>query len=154
VIVSDTTTPIILMETGRWELLSNLFYRVSIPKAVYEELLCKDEGSLPDFFEIIEIRDDPMLETLKMLLDRGESEAIVLALRLGQPLIIDEKKGRKIARRYGIEIVGLLGIVYLNVKKGRLDAKGAFEFLDEVQERGFRISESLLQRMKQKVKQA
>jgi predicted nucleic acid-binding protein len=42
-----------------------------------------------------------------------QSEAIALALELNRALIIDEKKGRKIALHQGIKIIGLLGIVYL-----------------------------------------
>jgi len=153
VIVSDSTTLIVLMETRRWDLLGNLFSRIWIPRAVYEEVLFKDEKRLPSFLEVHEVEDDATLQTLRLLLDRGESEAIALAMQLGRPLIIDEKKGRKIARRYGVEIMGLLGIVYLNVKKGFLDASAAEDFLQEAKARGFQISERLIARMMQKVKE-
>jgi len=34
-------------------------------------------------------------------------------------LIIDEKKARKMAKNFDIKIIGLLGIIYLNAKRGR-----------------------------------
>jgi len=133
--------------------LGNLCSRIWIPRAVYEEILFKEEKRLPSFLEIREVEDDATLQTLSLLLDRGESEAIALAMQLGRPLIIDEEKGRKIARHHGVEIIGLLGIVYLNVKKGFLDASAAEDFLQEAKARGFRISERLIAQMMQKVKE-
>ena len=81
------------------------------------------------------------------MLDLGESEAIALALELNSKLIIDEKKGRKIAMRQGLEIIGLLGIVYLNIKKGFISKEEAKEFLDEALAHGYRISKSLIDEM-------
>jgi predicted nucleic acid-binding protein len=88
-----------------------------------------------------------MLDTLKNVLDLGESEAIALALELGLPLIIDEKKGRKIALREGIKIIGLLGIVYLNIKKGNINEKEAKDFLKDAIANGYRISTRLIDEM-------
>ena len=48
---------------------------------------------------------------LELILGRSEAEAIMLAEKLKLPLIIDEKKGRKIAERRGIKIIGTLGIL-------------------------------------------
>ena len=46
-------------------------------------------------------------------LDRGESEAIALALELGAHLLLDEYHGRRIAGQRGIEITGSVGIASL-----------------------------------------
>ena len=150
-IVSDSTTLIILFDLKRTELLSNLFDKVTVPEAVYRELTAKTSVDLPNFMEIKPVAQRSELETLMRLLDRGESEAILLAMELKRPLIIDEKKGRKIARQKGVEILGLLGILYLNVKKGFLTIEEAREFLDAARNHGYRIAERLIDEMLEKL---
>jgi len=146
-IVSDSTTLIILWDLARMELLSNLFSRILIPKSVYQEISAKEKITLPDFMEVKAVQPSEKLETLSMLLDAGESEAIALALELNMPLIIDEKKGRTIAMREGIVIMGLLGVVYLNIKKGFIREEEARRFLDDAVANGYRISKTLVTEM-------
>jgi predicted nucleic acid-binding protein len=146
-IVSDSTTLIILFDLSRIELLSNLFPTVIIPSAVYDEISIKKSIILPTFMSVQVAKDDEVLKSLKQLLDLGESEAIALALELGLKLIIDEKKGRKIAMRQGLEIIGLLGIVYLNIKKGFISKEEAKTFLDDALAHGYRINQKLIDGM-------
>jgi predicted nucleic acid-binding protein len=146
-IISDSTTLIILFDLDRVELLSNLFPKVIIPSAVYEEITVKNSLLLPQFISVQEAKECEILETLKLVLDLGESEAIALALELDSKLIIDEKKGRKIAMKQGLEIIGLLGIVYLNIKKEFISLEEAREFLDDALLHGYRISQKLIDGM-------
>ena len=150
-IVSDSTTLIILLDLQRLELLSNLFEKVYIPKAVYDEISAKKEITLPAFMKVKAVHPCDKLDTLTMLLDAGESEAIALALELKMPLIIDEKKGRKIALQEGIKIVGLLGVIYLNIKKSYLTAEDAKQFLEDARAHGYRISQHLVDTMFQRL---
>ena len=62
-------------------------------------------------------------------------------------MIIDEKKGRKIALAQGLEIIGLLGIVYLNIRNGFLSRNEAKQFLDEALHHGYRINSKLIETM-------
>ena len=146
-IISDSTTLIILFDLQRLELLSTLFSEVLIPKAVYDEISVKKEITLPNFMKVKEVHTCDKLDTLMMLLDSGESEAIALALELKMPLIIDEKKGRKIALQEGIKILGLLGVVYLNIKKEYLTVQEAQAFLADALSHGYRISQYLIDEM-------
>jgi predicted nucleic acid-binding protein len=73
-------------------------------------------------------------------------------LELESKLIIDEKKGRKIAMRQGLEIIGLLGIVYLNIKKGFISKEEAKAFLDDALSHGYRINQKLVNGMLEKLK--
>ena len=53
-----------------------------------------------------------MVEKLSLELDRGEAEAIALAIEVeADRLLIDERIGRNVAQRYGINITGLLGVL-------------------------------------------
>lgn len=146
-IVSDSTTLIVLLDLQCMELLSNLFTEIIIPEAVYGEITVKNNNSLPSWMKVKKVKDSETLDTLKLLLDEGESEAIALALSLEMSLIIDEKKGRKIALNKGIKIVGLLGIVYLNVKKGYMTKDEARDFMQDALAHGYRISPALIEQM-------
>ena len=146
-IISDSTTLIVLFDLDRLDLLSNIFEQVIMPDAVYKEVSVKNDINLPKFMSVRKVNISEILDTLNNVLDRGESEAIALAIELGMPLIIDEKKGRKIALREGIKIMGLLGVVYLNIKKEYLSKDNARNFLDDAVENGYRISASLIEEM-------
>ena len=149
IVISDTTALIILAKSDAFSLLSNLFQKIYIPKAVYDELMVKDDivnYRIKEFdkIEVKPVTDMITLERIKTLkIDKGEVEAISLALELNLMLIIDERKGRKIALNQGLKIVGVLGILIENYRK-------EFITLDEVKlyfllfkEQGLRISEQL-----------
>lgn len=146
-IVSDSTTLIILLDLDKLEYLSNLFSTVTIPQTVYEEVTSKNQSILPPFIKVLKVEKNELLDDLLLLLDKGESEAIVLAKQRQWPLIIDEKKGRKIASNLQIEIIGLLGIIYLNIKKQHIHNKEAEQFLQKAIQHGFRISSKLISDM-------
>ena len=143
-IVSDSTALIILLDLKRIDLLKNIFEKVMIPKSVYAEISVKKPIDLPEFIDIVNVKKSDILHTLKLLLDLGESEAIALAKELNMPIIIDEKKGRKIAKNLNIKIIGLLGIVYLNVKKGFITKEDAEFFLKSAVNHGYRIKSELV----------
>ena len=149
IVISDTTALIILAKSDAFSLLSNLFQKVYIPQAVYDELMFKDDivnYRVKEFdkIEVKPVNDMTTLERIKTLkIDKGEVEAISLALELNLMLIIDERKGRKIALNQGLKIVGVLGILIENYRK-------KFLTLDEVKlnfllfkEQGLRVSEQL-----------
>jgi len=152
-IVSDSTTIIILSNLDRFDLLSKLFTEIIIPQAVYQELNTKISTELPSFITIKKIKPSKVFDDIISLLDTGESEAISLAIELGTGLIIDEKKGRKIAINKGVRIIGLLGIIYLNIQRGFISKNQAKIFLDLAIENGFRISPILIKNMFDKLKE-
>jgi len=143
-IVSDSTTLIILFDLERTELLKNLFDEVFIPPIVLEEISVKYPIILPSFMKVEKLKDDELFNALTKLLDLGESEAISLAKEKNLSLIIDEKRGRKIAKNMGLKVIGLLGLVYLNVKRGFLTKNEASNFLDNAIEHGYRISKKMV----------
>ena len=76
-------------------------------------------------------------------LDTGESEAIVLAKEMKLSLLIDEKKGRKIASNLGINIFGFIGLLVLNYKKDFLTKDEVLDIFYKAKEQGFRVSSIL-----------
>ena len=143
-IVSDSTALIVLFDLDRVELLENLFEVVYITPIVLEEISVKYPLVLPSFIKVEKLKDNELFNSLKMLLDLGESESIALAKEKNLSIIIDEKKGRKIAKEMGLKVIGLLGIVYLNAKKGFLTKSEASEFIKSAIEHGYRISKKMV----------
>lgn len=83
------------------------------------------------------------------LLDRGEAEAIALALELkAEELLIDERLGRREANRLGVPIIGVLGI--LLVAKRRTLINAVQPVVDAlISKAGFRVSLQLYEQVLQ-----
>lgn len=64
-----------------------------------------------------------------MLLDAGEAEAITVAKERRLPLLVDETKGRSIARMMGIPVLGLVGLLLMAVQRGHLAPADAEQLL-------------------------
>ena len=149
IIISDTTTPIILAKTNHLDLLSNFVKTVYIPLAVKEELSQKSDGvqeaiEKADFIKVVEVQDHTILEKIKLSnLDKGETEAIALALEKNLDLIIDERLGRRYAQSKNINIIGLLGILKINLFNGFINYVELLYMLEEFKEVDFRISPRL-----------
>ena len=147
VVVSDSSTLIILSDLNRLDYLQNIFNTIYIPPKVYEEISFKREFTLPDFIKIESIKDNQYIDYLNMILDAGESQAIALAIEKNLPLIIDEKKGRRVAKNLSVDIIGLLGVIYLNIRGNFITIKEAKEFLDRAKDNNYRISSKLIDDM-------
>lgn len=147
VIISDTTTLIVLEKQNKLSLLCKLFDEVIVPQAVYEELLIglESDKTVKAFsclnIEIVVYSE--RLQDLLMILDQGEAEAIELAISKNLPLIIDEKKGRKIAQNLDLIVTGLAGILILATKKKILTSNQAQVLLEKSMQSGYRLSETL-----------
>jgi len=147
-IVSDTTTLIILGKLDRYDLLANLFSKIYLPQEVIQEISKKIDGvyekiTKNSLFETKRITDIALFTLLDGILDKGESQAIVLAKELELILLIDEKKGRNIAKNMGLDIIGLIGILILNVKKEHISKKEAIAILEDIKKLKFRVSQKL-----------
>ena len=155
IIISDTTPIISLIKINRLDLLEELFGEVLIPDAVFRELTTnvtfKEEADIvksSEFIKVSSIQNRKSLEILQAAsgLDAGESEAIILADELkSDVLIIDEKRGRKVAQNLGIAITGTIGILiqaYHEKILSEEEVKSCFEYLKNS---SIRLSDTLIQ---------
>ena len=117
IVVSDTSPLTALLTVGEERLLTKLFDEVVIPLAVRNELLRKHDR-LPDWLRIASVQDTAHVDKFSQLVDAGEAEAIALALELhADRVLMDERKGRKLATQEGVAVIGLLGVVLLAKRK-------------------------------------
>lgn len=124
-IVSDSSPITNLIQVGLLDILKKLFGEITIPEQVYWELANyekqKAEIDVRSWILIRKVSNENEVLTFEGILDSGEAEAIVLSRELGaERLLIDEKKGREIAQKLGLKIIGLLGILVLAKRKGHI----------------------------------
>ena len=150
-VISDSSTVTNLIQIGKLDLLEKLFGEVLIPQKVYEELSeyenQKEQLDSCDWILVKTVLDHKAAAELREVIDSGEAEVIVLAQELKADfLIIDERKGRKVAEERGLRIVGLLGILTRAKEAGHIsNLKPLLDIL--VKEIGFRISPNLYDRI-------
>lgn len=153
IVVSDTSPISNLLLIDRLPLLPAVFGKVIVPAKVFEELLALEihfghdlqEIKTAPWLEIREVSDRAAVLHFQQFLDKGESEAIVLARDLRADfLLIDESEGRKIAQNVGLRIIGLLGVLMQAKRNGIIEA--IKPVMDELRSKaGFRIAEPLYQ---------
>ncbi|MEB3755903.1 MAG: DUF3368 domain-containing protein [Desulfurococcales archaeon] len=144
--ISNTSPLIALKHAELLEKLSLLFKRIIVPPSVMRELSVKENEYFQslDFLSVEESHDERMVAVLKTIVDEGEAEAIALVLERGNLLIIDDSKGRKLAKRLGLKVIGTLGLLKTMKLKGLIEEiKSAIERLKK---RGFYLSDDLVDR--------
>ena len=99
IIISDTSSLIALTNIGELEILKNIYEEVTITPEIAKEY----GPEIPDWIRIVPVEDQQKFMLLKLELDEGESSGIALALENESSLlIIDERKGRALAKKLRI----------------------------------------------------
>jgi len=145
--VSNTSLLIALKHAELLEKLNLLFQRIIVPPSVMRELSVKEKEYFQglSFLSVEEPRDRRLVLVLKTIVDEGEAEAMTLALEKNSLLIIDDLKGRKAARRLGLEIIGTLGVLKAMKLKGIV--REVKPFIERLREKGFYISDDLVNKL-------
>ena len=143
--VCNSTPLIALSRIGKLKLLREYFSEVYIPQEVYDEVVTRGGGlsSAKDvkstgWIKAKVVSNEIAVDSLCTTLDRGESEAIVLAREKNALLILDDGAGRRIARSLGLQITGTIGLLLLAAEDGKLNLKRS---IDDLMSAGFRLSE-------------
>lgn len=152
VIVSDTTSLIVLESLDQLGLVCGLFDSVLIPQAVFNELVVGSPSisyklQESTCIEIVQLPASIQLTDLLLILDQGEAEAITLALDKRLPILIDERKGRRIAQQKGLVVTGFLGLLLLATQQNLLSKSQAKALLDQAINNGFRVADKLYQQI-------
>lgn len=154
VIVADSGPLIALAILDQLPLLNQLFTEVLLPEEVFKECTVKPESSgakeitlatESGRLTVVAVSDDTNILSLSRILDPGEAAAITLAEAKQSILLIDERKGRKIALARGLEIIGTGAILIHAKRKGVIPE--VRPSLDALQDQGYRLSQQLYVRL-------
>jgi len=138
IIVADASCLIVLQNIGDLPLLQKLFGEVFVTEEVGKEFGL----DLPEWIKVKTVRDKARQNALNLILDAGEASSIALCLETDEStLIIDEKKGRRIALDLDLKITGTLGVVVKAKEKGLIDS--IENVLEKLENADFRISPGL-----------
>lgn len=147
IVVADSSPLIYLSALGRLDLLRELYGRVLVPRAVFDEVVVAGAGEAGSrevasalWIEVRDVVFNMFLTDLESRLDPGEAAAIVLALDLrAELLLIDDRAGRREAAAIGLRLHGTLGVLVHARRCGLLTALGPE--ISALVTAGFRISE-------------
>lgn len=138
VVIADTTCLIAFDHIGKPEILKSLFGSLVVTNIVSLEY----GGPLPTFIQIQNPENKNVFNSILSNLDEGEASSIALAVEIPNSLlIIDEKKGRKVALDLGLNIIGTLRIILEAKNKGHITS--VREVLDLLKSHKFRFSNSV-----------
>jgi hypothetical protein len=155
-VVTNTGPLIYLAVLQRFDLLKQLFDRVHISQAVFEEVAVQGAG-LPGadetdaavrsgWLQLAEVQNRIAVDALLDELDLGEAEAIVLARErnIGR-VLLDDGLARAKAQSMGLDVTGTIGVLLLAQRSG-IDVNLKHD-LDVLIRSNFRLSRDLYDRL-------
>ncbi|MBR5345765.1 MAG: DUF3368 domain-containing protein [Clostridia bacterium] len=161
IVVSDTTPLISLMKVSLLDILHSLFGEIRIPEAVYDELTINeryaseaDQIRNSSFIKRVTVQDKKTVMILRNAagLDIGESEAITYAENLKAAiLLMDEARGRKVAKSLDIPIMGTVGVLLSACRQGILGKSEVEAALDGLVAANCRIGKDVVEAAKRRL---
>ena len=139
IVISDTSCLIALDRIDYLHILRETFNHILTTPEIEQEFGQK----LPDWIHIQKNKDDNKKRELEISVDKGEASAIALALEIRNcTLIIDEKKGRELAKKLHIDIIGTLKVILLAKQKGIIPR--VKPLIEQLQRDNFRLAKNIV----------
>ncbi len=128
VLIVDSGPLIAFARIGQLALLPKLGSRIVIPPAVWQEVTITSSNA-PGAETVrqqawleIETPDALLVESLAILIDRGEAEVIALARTLADSeVVLDDARARRVAERLNIARIGTIGLLRRAKRRGLID---------------------------------
>jgi predicted nucleic acid-binding protein len=118
--VSNSSPFILFAAIDRFELLHDLYGEIIAPEAVWRGITVSGEG-LPGAAEAssasrvrrVSVTDAAIASLSLARLHRGETEAIAMAVLPSPPvpILLDDRRARRVARTDGLKVTGAAGVV-------------------------------------------
>lgn len=157
IVISDTTPLISFLKINRLDLLEKLFCTVQVPKGVFAELIGNPKYTSEteivkqsDFIKVVDKIDESYVSLLRRSagLDLGESEAIYLSDNgKSDLLLMDEIRGREVAMRMGIKVMGTIGVLGLAYEDSLISKNEIQNAIEILRDSGRHISEKLYEQL-------
>lgn len=127
ILVADCSALIALAICDALPLLDQLFGQVVVPETVYHEAVIDGKPEAESLRHYLKGRVRALDPNLPILLDgfsdRGETEAMLLYHQLrADYLLIDDRRGRRMAHINHIQVIGSLGILLGAKRAGLIQA--------------------------------
>lgn len=147
ILVADCSALVALATCDALPLLDQLFGTVIVPEAVYREAAVGDKPEAERLQVYLDGRvralDPARLILLDGFSDPGETEAMLLYRQLqADYLLIDDRRGRRMARINNIDVIGSLGVL-LGAKRAGL-IKAVKPSVQRLVESDLYLSEALI----------
>lgn len=144
--VTNTSSLIFIGKLRLFDLTKNVFDKILVPTQVMEELLEKDSpenlyiktelGKLLREVEVKKIIDFP--------LHPGEKSAISLCLEKNIKIFLsDDKRARRYAISFNIEIIGVIGIILQNLQEKYIKKDEAKSLMHKLIQEGYHMNSGL-----------
>ena len=131
IVVSNTSPLTNLAAIGQFDLFRRLYSSINIADGVWDELNAmrnhwpgsKEVAGSTGWIKRYSVRNQLLVSALRRDIDRGEAESIALAIELEADLVLlDEKEGRHAAKRLGLKVVGIVGMLLEAKNSGFVDS--------------------------------
>ncbi len=151
--ISNSSPIIHLAKIEQLDLLRDFFGELLIPEAVYEECMTQGKGRSEvarikqvSWLRVLPVTNRHLVKLLNSEIDRGEAEAIALALETQASLILlDDADAREKARLYSLRITGTLGLLLRAKQVGKIASLSVM--LDALCQTGFWLRAELIHRL-------
>lgn len=152
-VIVNTSPLLFLSKIDRLSILKK-FGQIFVPIGVISEIKHKQDEALTDvvkatkdWLNICVVKDKNLFNVLSNELDEGESEVICLALEQKiKWVVLDDQDARRFAHRYGLNVIGTLGLLAWAKKKGFV-ANFRAEVIN-LQKAGFYATPMLIERLR------
>lgn len=157
IIVADASPLIALAKLDHLPLLQRVFSALHVPEIVYTEVINdlsrEDSKALKTFLDANGTPHpnitNEFTQVISLTLDAGETQALALAQALNCGVLMDERRGRKVAQRHNIPAVGILGVLIQSKQQNLI--KEVAPLLLKLQDENYRLSDALIRTVLERV---